>query len=273
MKHQTFTTVYAEPVSGVPCFAQNSSYLKFLSAKEVQAPALGFTPTSLNPNLKDFQADLVTWALERGRAAIFAERGLGKALMELAWAQQVVRHTGQPVLILAPLAVSWQLQREGNKFQIGVQVWDGEPLKPMTDDIVVANYEKLDRLIELDMIRQFSGVALDMWQRYASPVWFDINRTDVLNAKIASTDEDEKHLAPLQLEVVRRCVQLWTNPGELVFTPFLGVGSEVYGALQMNRRGEGIELKPEYFAWAEKNCRQASELASSRLFGLAEVGA
>ena len=115
--------------------------------------------------------------------------------------------------------------------------------------------------------------TLDMWQRYASPVWFDINRTDVLNAKIASTDEDEKHLAPLQLEVVRRCVQLWTNPGELVFTPFLGVGSEVYGALQMNRRGEGIELKPEYFAWAEKNCRQASELASSRLFGLAEVGA
>ena len=111
--------------------------------------------------------------------------------------------------------------------------------------------------------------TLDMWQRYASPVWFDISRTDVLNARIASTDEDEKHLAPLQLEVIRRCVQLWTNPGELVFTPFLGVGSEVYGAVQMGRRGEGIELKPEYFQWAERNVRQAAEQAACRLFPMA----
>nr|WP_255639571.1 DNA methyltransferase [Deinococcus betulae] len=108
--------------------------------------------------------------------------------------------------------------------------------------------------------------TLDTWQRYASPVWFDINRTDVLNAKIASTDEDEKHLAPLQLEVIRRCVRLWTNPGDVVFTPFLGVGSEAYGAVQLGRRAEGIELKPEYFAWAEKNVAQASEQAATRLF-------
>lgn len=108
--------------------------------------------------------------------------------------------------------------------------------------------------------------TLDMWQRYASPVWDDISRTDVLNAKIARADDDEKHLAPLQLEVIRRCVRLWTNPGDLVFTPFLGIGSEAYGALQLGRRAEGIELKPEYFAWAEKHARQAAEDTAVRLF-------
>lgn len=108
--------------------------------------------------------------------------------------------------------------------------------------------------------------TLEMWQRYASPVWDDISRTDVLNAKIARADDDEKHLAPLQLEVIRRCVRLWTNPGDLVFTPFLGIGSEAYGALQLGRRAEGIELKPEYFAWAEKHARQAAEDTAVRLF-------
>ncbi|WP_412027042.1 DNA methyltransferase [Deinococcus yunweiensis] len=111
--------------------------------------------------------------------------------------------------------------------------------------------------------------TLPMWQRYAAPVWYDINRTDVLNARIASTDDDEKHLAPLQLEVIRRAVTLWTNPGELVFTPFLGVGSEAYAAIQVGRRAEGIELKPEYFQWAVRNVRQVAEQAASNLFGLA----
>ncbi|MBZ9712219.1 DNA methyltransferase [Deinococcus multiflagellatus] len=115
--------------------------------------------------------------------------------------------------------------------------------------------------------------TLPMWQKYAAPVWYDINRTDVLNAKIARSDDDEKHLAPLQLDVIRRCVTLWTNPGEVVFTPFLGIGSEVYGALQVGRRGEGVELKPEYFTWAERHVSQAAEQAATRLFPLAAGGA
>jgi hypothetical protein len=110
-------------------------------------------------------------------------------------------------------------------------------------------------------------LPLDLWQRYASPVWFDIQRTDVLNARIASTDEDEKHLAPLQLDVIRRAVHLWSNPGDLVYTPFLGVGSEAYVSVQMGRRAEGTELKREYFDWAVKNVRQASDQAASSLFG------
>ncbi|WP_288482397.1 DNA methyltransferase [uncultured Deinococcus sp.] len=117
-----------------------------------------------------------------------------------------------------------------------------------------------------------ADLPLDLWQRYASPVWVDISRTDVLNARIASTDEDEKHLAPLQLEIIRRAVHLWSNPGDLVYTPFLGVGSEAYVAVQMSRRAEGVELKREYFDWAVRNVRQMAEQAASSLFPIAQVG-
>jgi DNA modification methylase len=83
--------------------------------------------------------------------------------------------------------------------------------------------------------------------------WFDIRRTDVLNNKEGTDMGDEKHIAPLQLTVIRRAIQMWTNPGEVVFTPFMGIGSEVYCAVQLNRIGYGIELKPSYFEAAKKN--------------------
>lgn len=95
-------------------------------------------------------------------------------------------------------------------------------------------------------------MPLELWQRVASPVWMDIRRTHVLNAQIARGNEDEKHLAPLQLDVVDRCVRLWTNPGDVVFSPFAGVGSEGYGALRAGRRFVGVELKPEYFRQATR---------------------
>lgn len=497
------------------------SYIDFLTNKLVQMPALGVTPAWYAAPLKDFQRFLLRWTLEQGRAAVFAERGLGKALLELVWAEQVANYTGQKALILAPLAVTWQIEREGQKFGIPAAVWDGSSTLPDAP-VVIANYEKVERLAELGLVAQFGGVALDessilksfmgktkmllvetfrgmtyklaatatpspndiveignhaeflevmepgemltrwfindttnaqtfrlkrhgaadfyrwlstwavalrlpsdlnpafsdegyvrpkpgyhvhtvktdhsgaveeqgalfrqvsasatslhkelrltlteraakvaelvnaepeepwvvwvhtnaeadaimallpdalevrgdmapevkkadgllyknirenaaknrqgvaehvvvfrkwgpgmtetprvthapaeftleMWQKYASPVWDDIRRTDVLNARIASTDDDEKHLAPLQLEVIRRCVQLWTNPGELVFTPFLGVGSEAVGAIQVGRRAEGVELKPEYFQWAVKNVRQEADKAATQLFGM-----
>ena len=89
---------------------------------------------------------------------------------------------------------------------------------------------------------------LPTWQRYASPVWFDIKRTDVLNGRIAKDSQDEKHICPLQLEVIRRAVQLWSNPGEIVFSPFGGIGSEPYVAIEQGRKAVAIELKPSYYA-------------------------
>ena len=96
---------------------------------------------------------------------------------------------------------------------------------------------------------------LDTWQKWASPVWMDIQRTDVLNDWRGAKDaKDEKHICPLQLGVIERCIGLWSNPGELVFTPFAGIGSEVYQAVKMHRRGLGFELKPSYYEMAKKNC-------------------
>ncbi|MDR1340111.1 MAG: hypothetical protein LBK58_08685 [Prevotellaceae bacterium] len=100
---------------------------------------------------------------------------------------------------------------------------------------------------------------IEVWQKWASPVWMDIRRTDVLNGREGTDTGDEKHIAPLQLEVIHRLVNLWSNPGETVFTPFLGIGSEAYQALKDGRKAAGCELKDSYFKVAVRNCQKAVE--------------
>jgi DNA modification methylase len=101
------------------------------------------------------------------------------------------------------------------------------------------------------------GFPVDKWQQYASPVWMDINPSRTLQYMSARDPSDERHIAPLQLDVIERAIELWTNPNDLVYTPFLGIGSEVYCAVKMGRRGIGSELKPSYFKVAVDNCRAA----------------
>jgi DNA modification methylase len=96
---------------------------------------------------------------------------------------------------------------------------------------------------------------LPLWTKYASPVWNDINPSDTLQRQSAKEQADEKHMTPTQLSVWERCIELWTNPNDIVFTPFLGIGSEVYQALKMGRRGVGIELKESYYNQAVANCK------------------
>jgi hypothetical protein len=99
-----------------------------------------------------------------------------------------------------------------------------------------------------------SGVeSHDIWRAYASPVWMDIRQSNTLNAKPGRDPEDEKHLCPLQLDVIERALVLWSNPDDVVLTPFLGVGSEAYGAVLNGRKAIGIELKPSYYQQAVKN--------------------
>lgn len=93
------------------------------------------------------------------------------------------------------------------------------------------------------------------WQNYASPVWMDINQSKTLQKESAREEKDEKHICPLQLDVIERCIELWTNDNDIVFTPFLGIGSECYQALSMNRRAIGIELKESYYNQAVANCK------------------
>ena len=99
---------------------------------------------------------------------------------------------------------------------------------------------------------------VDKWQNYASPVWMDINQSDTLQKQSAREQADEKHICPLQLEVIERCLELWTNPDDIVLSPFAGIGSEIYKALEMGRRGIGIELKESYYNQAVLNCEGIS---------------
>lgn len=95
------------------------------------------------------------------------------------------------------------------------------------------------------------------WQQVASPIWMDINPSDTLQYASARDHDDERHICPLQLEVIRRCIELWTNPGEIVLSPFAGIGSEGYVAMQMGRRFVGVELKEGYYRQASKNIARA----------------
>jgi DNA modification methylase len=92
-----------------------------------------------------------------------------------------------------------------------------------------------------------NDVSNDEWIDWAQPVWWNIRETRTLNARLGREDADERHICPLQLDFIERCVRLWSNPGETVFTPFAGIGSEVYTAVKLGRRGLGIELKPSYW--------------------------
>lgn len=110
-------------------------------------------------------------------------------------------------------------------------------------------------------------VTDDQWISWARPVWSDIRETDVLDVAGAKGTDDERHLCPLQLPVVDRCVRLWSNPGEVVLSPFAGIGSELYQSVLRGRKAIGVELKPEYFGVAVKNLRRAEQkVAEGTLF-------
>lgn len=96
---------------------------------------------------------------------------------------------------------------------------------------------------------------VNVWQRYASPVWMDINPNDTLQKESAREQEDEKHICPLQLTVIRRAINLWTNPGDVVLSPFGGIGSEPYVALETGRKAVAIELKGSYYRQMVANCK------------------
>jgi DNA modification methylase len=115
---------------------------------------------------------------------------------------------------------------------------------------------------------------LEMWQRYASPVWFDISQTRVLNVQIAREAKDEKHLCPLQLDVIERSIDLWTNPGDSVLDPFAGIGSTGHIAIGRGRKSVGVELKESYYKQAIRNYELAvQEKERPMLFDLDEVPA
>jgi len=110
------------------------------------------------------------------------------------------------------------------------------------------------------------ATPIDIWQRYASPVWMDINQTRTLQFQNARDSNDERHICPLQLDVIERAMQLWTADDDVVFSPFTGIGSEGYVALQMGRKFIGTELKESYFKIAAENLKSAETISQGSLF-------
>ena len=119
-----------------------------------------------------------------------------------------------------------------------------------------------------DHVGQDAAVfPVSQWQQWASPVWMDINQTNVLNVQAAREDKDEKHLCPLQLDLIERAISLWSNAGDVVLSPFMGIGSEGFSALKCGRRFAGVELKGAYFTQAVRNLRHSeAENADGGLF-------
>lgn len=113
-------------------------------------------------------------------------------------------------------------------------------------------------------------ISVDIWQKYASPVWMDINYSNTLNCKSGREQSDERHICALQLDTINRAIHLWSNPGDTVLTPFMGIGSEVYEAIKIGRKGIGFELKDSYFAEAVKNIKHIEQQKKVRtLFDIA----
>jgi DNA modification methylase len=134
-------------------------------------------------------------------------------------------------------------------------IGENEPDAPKKDPELKSQYSIQNK--HSHMTTEDPVYSHHVWRRYASPVWMDIRQSDTLQRKSARDERDERHICPLQIEVIKRAIELWTNPDDIVFSPFAGIGSEIYSAIQLNRRGLGIELKESYYQQAVLNCKQA----------------
>lgn len=110
---------------------------------------------------------------------------------------------------------------------------------------------------DISMANEDPVYSHHVWRRYASPVWMDIRQSNTLQYRSARSEKDEKHICPLQLDVIARGIELWSNPGDIVFSPFAGIGSEGYQAIKMGRRFVGVELKESYYQTAVNNLQMA----------------
>lgn len=138
----------------------------------------------------------------------------------------------------------------------------------MPEYILVLRKESKGINVGEPVSRTAAEFPLDQWQEWASPVWMDTQQTKVLNARFKS-EKDEKHICPMPLDLIERCITLYSNPGDVVFDPFNGIGSTGYQAIKMDRKYIGVELKPEYASQAAKFIAEA-EASKGTLFDAAE---
>lgn len=192
--------------------------------------------------IKDFSGDIIR---------LFQKNGFVYHSRHTIWKDPLIEATRTKALGL----MHKQLQKDSTRSRAGLPDYllafrtAGENTIPVTHPEGLESYAGSDEMPRADGIKRSHNI----WRAYASPVWMDIRQTNTLNAKTAREADDEKHLCPLQLDVIERALTLWSNPREVVFTPFMGVGSEVYGAVLNGRKGMGAELKTAYYNQAVRN--------------------
>ena len=193
--------------------------------------------------LKDFRGDVIR-AFQKAGFIFHSEH--------CAWKDPLIEATRTKALGL----MHKQLCKDSTRSRAGIPQYllafrkDGENPEPVA---------------HIDGLTEFCGenppihgnLSHERWRRYASPVWMDINFSNTLNAKAARDNEDERHVCPMALDMIERAIHLWSNPGDVVFDPFSGVGSTGYQAIKMGRKFVGSELKQSYFAQACKNIESA----------------
>ncbi len=196
--------------------------------------------------LKDFRGDVIR-AFQKAGFIFHSEH--------CAWKDPLIEATRTKALGL----MHKQLCKDSARSRAGIPQYllafrkDGENPEPVA---------------HIDGLTEFCGenppihgnLSHERWRRYASPVWMDINFSNTLNAKAARDNEDERHVCPMALDLIERAIQLWSNPGDVVFDPFSGIGSTGYQAIKMGRKFVGSELKQSYFAQACKNIESAKAI-------------
>ncbi len=133
--------------------------------------------------------------------------------------------------------------------------------RPALADTILIFRKPGDNAVAVTHDTEASALTNNEWIEWARPIWYGIRESDTLNAATAREDKDERHICPLQLGTIERCIRLWSNPGELVLSPFAGIGSEGYESIRLGRRYLGFELKPSYAAAAVRNLQQAETLS------------
>ena len=188
--------------------------------------------------VKDFRGDVIRWMQSAG--FIFHSE-------VCVWKNPVVEMQRTKALGL----LHKQIRKDSCMSRMGIPDYVVTFRKPGE------NTEPVAHTHETYPVDHWQQVASPVWDEYPAPVWWDINQSATLQRKSARTDKDEKHICPLQLPVIERCVELWTNPGDVVLDPFDGIGSTGYQAVKMGRRHIGIELKKSYFDQAMANLQMA----------------
>lgn len=191
--------------------------------------------------VKDFRGDLIRE---------FQAEGFIYHSEVVIWKDPLVEATRTKALGL----MHKQLDKDSSKSRQGLPDYlitmrkTGENLEP-----IEGNFENKEYYGKEAPIAQGIKRSHLIWQKYASPVWMDIRQTNTLNFREGRAEDDEKHICPLQLDTIARGISLWSNPDDIVLTPFGGIGSEVYQAVKMNRKAIGFELKTSYFDLACRN--------------------